>query len=124
MPELVTQIQEQRGIEGVRKWLDSVPYTATEDGSLGYHEGAVAALGQLMLDAMKAEMKAAKDAREQAAAHGVAQAGEIGELRAVDAHRHHHGVGMVGDHARAFIDLHQRAGDGDSPLGKDHAVAA
>ena len=40
-------------------------------------------------------------------------------LEAVDADRHDHGVGLVGDQAGAVIDLHQAAGDGEAALGED-----
>ena len=34
-------------------------------------------------------------------------------------HRHHEGVGLVGDQACAVVDLHQAAGDGEAPLRED-----
>ena len=70
MPLLVAQLREQRGVGGVRQWLDTFPYVAPEDGWLGYHESAVVALGQSMLEARQAELEAAKLAREQAARDG------------------------------------------------------
>ena len=41
-------------------------------------------------------------------------------LRALDAHRHDPGVALVGDHRRALVDLHDAAGDGETPLREDH----
>ena len=40
-------------------------------------------------------------------------------LGTFDADRHDHGVGLVGDHRGAVIDLHQRAGDGDASFRED-----
>ena len=61
-----------------------------------------------------------RDLGKQAAAHLVAaEAGEKRRLQALDAHRHHHRVGLVGDQAGAVIDLHQAAGDGDAAFRKD-----
>ena len=39
-------------------------------------------------------------------------------------HRHDHGIGLVGNHGGAVIDLHERAGDGEPPFGKDHQTRA
>ncbi len=56
--------------------------------------------------------------------HLAAQPRKAGELRAIDAHRQDLGIRLVGDHAGAFIDLHQGAGDGDAPFREDHALPA
>ena len=60
------------------------------------------------------------DLREPLAAHlALGQPGERRLLEALDAHRHDLGVGLVGDHGGAVIDLHQAAGDGDAALRED-----
>ena len=40
-------------------------------------------------------------------------------LRAFEPDRRHQRLGFLGDHRRAVIDLHQRAGDGDAPFRED-----
>ena len=45
------------------------------------------------------------------------------ELQAVDADGQNLRARLVGDDARALIDLHQRAGLGQPPFGKDHQLA-
>ena len=65
------------------------------------------------------------DFRKPAAAHLRAlEPAEDRRLRPVDAHRHHHGVRLVGDQAGAVIDLHQAAGDGDAAFREDHQGVA
>ncbi len=58
--------------------------------------------------------------REPAPRRPAAHAGQLGELQPVDAHRDDHGARLVGDHARALVHLHQRAGGGDAALGEHH----
>jgi hypothetical protein len=41
-------------------------------------------------------------------------------LRALDADRNNDGIGLVGDHRGAVIDLHQRAGERDAAFREDH----
>ena len=60
------------------------------------------------------------DLGEPAPAHLAArQPAERRLLQPFDAHRHHLGIGLVGDQRGAVIDLHQAAGDGDAALRKD-----
>ncbi len=60
------------------------------------------------------------DLREPLAAHlPLGQPAERRLLQALDAHRHDLGIGLVGDHGGAVVDLHQAAGDGDAPFRKD-----
>ena len=60
------------------------------------------------------------DLRKPLAAHlSLRQPAERRLLQALDAHRHDLGIGLVGDHGGAVIDLHQAAGDGDASLRKD-----
>ena len=57
---------------------------------------------------------------EPAAAHlGLRQPGERRGVEAFEPHRHHEGFGLVGDEARAVIDLHQAAGDREPALRED-----
>ncbi|NNC89729.1 MAG: hypothetical protein HKN82_14835 [Akkermansiaceae bacterium] len=87
MSYLVTQIKNQRGMKGMKAWLDTVPYAAAGDGSLSYKESAVFALGEEMLKAREAAKNAAreavKEAEKEAAADGSPDSTEsaLAELR-------------------------------------------
>ena len=55
---------------------------------------------------------------------GRAQIAEGRALRALDAHRHEPRIGLVDDHARAVVGLHQAAGERDAPFREDdHGLA-
>ncbi|MND95954.1 hypothetical protein D3C80_882230 [compost metagenome] len=58
--------------------------------------------------------------RQRAARIDPGQAAEVAARGAVDAHRHDGRAGLGGDEGGAVVDLHQRAGAGDPPLGEDH----
>ena len=64
------------------------------------------------------------DLGEEPPAQLALEAGEMAVLGALDPHRDHGRAGLVGDHARAVVDLHQRAGHGQAAFRKDHAVLA
>ncbi len=57
---------------------------------------------------------------EKALLHQPLQAAEEGQLRAFDAHRDHRCARFSSHKGRPVINLHQRAGDGDTSLGEDH----
>ena len=60
------------------------------------------------------------DLGEPASPHLAAfEPAEDRRLRPLDAHRHHHGVRLVGDQPGAVIDLHQPAGDRDAAFRED-----
>ena len=41
-------------------------------------------------------------------------------LGPIDAHGNNHGIGLVGDHGGAIVDLHQAASGGETALGENH----
>jgi hypothetical protein len=61
--------------------------------------------------------------REQPPPHDAAEHREIRVFQAFDPDRQDHRVGLVGDHAGAFVDFHQGPSRRRAPLRKDHAGA-